>query len=211
VPAARSAVQFTRSLSRDWPDWINGDLWPRINPAVTTAMMPEPWNSPTTISSAGTYAAKGTKIEIAVSNTGWVIRRRIGITARATSSPTTPPLTAIRKPPVTSAAETAPPIAAMATRRQVIAVASLTSDSPSKMVTSWRGRPTRRAIEVAATASGGATTAPRANATAKSTGRIHQVIRPTPRAVTTTSSTDSEMIERLLARKSITDVRIAVA
>ena len=68
---------------------------------------------------------------------------------------------------LTSPAVTAPPIAAIATRRQVMAVASLTSDSPSKMVTSRRGRPTRRAIEVAATASGGATTAPRAKATAK--------------------------------------------
>ena len=50
-----------------------------------------------------------------------------------------PPLlyaAAIRKPTLTSAAETAPPIAAIATRRQVIAVASLTSDSPSRMVTS---------------------------------------------------------------------------
>ncbi len=35
------------------------------------------------------------------------------------------------------------------------------------MVTSRRGSPTRRAIEVAATASGGATTAPKAKATAK--------------------------------------------
>ena len=105
-------VQFTRSLSRDWPDWITGDLWPRISPAVTTAMMPEPWNSPTSISSAGTYAAKGTRIEIAVSNTGWVIRRRIGITTRATSRPDRHRhRAAIRKPPVTSAAETAPPMA----------------------------------------------------------------------------------------------------
>ena len=174
--------------------------------------MPEPWNSPTSISSAGTYAAKGTRNEIAVSNTGWVTRRRIGTTTRATSRPTrTPPPAAIRKPPVTSAAETAPPMATMATRRQVIAVASLTSDSPSKMVTSCRGSPTRRAIDVAATASGGATTAPSANATAKSTGSSHQVIRPTPSAVTTTNITDNEMMARLLARKSITEVRIAVA
>ena len=46
------------------------------------------------------------------------------------------------------------------------AVASLTSDSPSSIVTTRRGRPIRRAMAVAATASGGATTAPSANAAA---------------------------------------------
>ena len=92
-----------------------------------------------------------------------------------------------------------------------MAVASLTSDSPSRMVTSRRGSPTRRAIVVAATASGGATTAPRVNATAKLTGRISQVIRPMPSAVTTTSSTERLAMDRRFARKSITEVRIAAA
>ena len=76
------------------------------------------------------------------------------------------------------------------TRTQVIAVASFSSDSPSKIVTTRRGSPTRRAIVVAATASGGATTAPKANARAKGTGRISQVIRPIASAVTITSRTD---------------------
>jgi hypothetical protein len=66
-------------------------------------------------------------------------------------------------------------------------------------------------MEVAATASGGATTAPKAKATAKSTGRISQVIRPMPSAVTTTNPTDRAPIDRLFARKSITEVRIAAA
>ncbi len=205
-------AQLTRSLSRDWPVWITGDLWPSTSPAVTTAMIPEPWKSPIGIFSAGTYAANGTSSEMAVSNTGWVIRRRIGTTTAATRSPTsTPPPAAIRKPPVTSATETAPPMAAMATRRQVMAVASLTRDSPSSTVTIWRGRPTRRAMEVAATASGGATTAPSANAAGKPMGRIHQVISPTPSAVTTTRSTERAPIARMLARKSISEVRMAVA
>ena len=53
-------------------------------------------------------------------------------------------------------------MAAMAARRQTSAVASLTRLSPSRMVTIRRGMPTRRAMAVAATASGGATTAPSA-------------------------------------------------
>ena len=68
----------------------------------------------------------------------------------------------------------------MAVRRHTSAVASLTSDSPSSIVTTRRGRPIRRAMAVAATASGGATTAPRANAAANGTGSSHQVSRPTP-------------------------------
>ena len=59
-------------------------------------------------------------------------------------------------------AVTEPPIATIAVRRMVIAVASLNSDSPSRIVTMRRGSPMRRATAVAATASGGATTAPRA-------------------------------------------------
>ena len=39
-------AQLTRSLSRDCPVWITGDLCPRISPATTTAITPEPWNSP---------------------------------------------------------------------------------------------------------------------------------------------------------------------
>ena len=102
-------------------------------------------------------------------------------------------------------------MAAMAIRRQVIAVASLTRDSPSRIVTMVRGSPTRRAIEVAATASGGATTAPSANATGKGTGRISQVIRPMPSAVTTPRAPESPALARRFARKSITDVRMAAA
>ena len=36
-------AQLTRSLSRDWPVWMIGDLWPRTRPATTTAMTPDPW------------------------------------------------------------------------------------------------------------------------------------------------------------------------
>ena len=95
------------------------------------------------------------------------IRLRSAVSTKAAATPTaTPPPAARTKPPAISAAETVPAIAAMAARRQTSAVASLTSDSPSRMVTTRRGMPTFRAIAVAATASGGATTAPRAMAAA---------------------------------------------
>ncbi len=80
-----------------------------------------------------------------------------------------------RRPPATIATLPAP--AAIAVRRATSAVASLKSDSPSRIVTIRRGSPIRRPIEVAATASGGATTAPIANAAHQSEAgqqRVHQ-------------------------------------
>ena len=99
----------------------------------------------------------------------------------------------------------------MAVRSDTSAVASLTRDSPSRIVTIRRGSPIRRATAVAATASGGATTAPSANATANGTSRSHHVTSPTPAAVKSTSPTDRPRIGVQLARKSTSDVRIAAA
>ena len=126
--------------------------------------------------------------EMAVSKTGCLMRLRTAVASAATAKPTrAPPTAATTKPAATSPAVTVLAMATSPTRTQVIAVASLSSDSPSRIVTSWRGMPTRRAMVVAATASGGATTAPKANASANGTGRISQVITPMPRAVTITS------------------------
>ena len=130
-------------------------------------------------------------IDTAVSNTGRVMCLRTRMASPATARPTaTPPAAVTTKPIAASPTPTAPAIPAIARRRQVIAVASLTKDSPSRIVTSRRGNPTRRAIDVAATASGGATTAPRANATANGTCKISQVTSPTPSAVMITRSTE---------------------
>ena len=129
--------------------------------------------------------------EIAVSKTGWVMCFRTMVASQATAKPAAaPPTAATRKPAATSNALTLVAIATSPTRTQVMAVASFSRDSPSRIVISRLGRPTRRAIVVAATASGGATTAPKANASANGTGRMSQVIRPIPRAVTMMSSTD---------------------
>ena len=92
---------------------------------------------------------------------------RTSPTSHATTTPTSDPADArpgrSRRPPA-PALTSRTASATMAVRSATRAVASLTSDSPSRIVTTRRGRPIRRAMAVAATASGGATTAPRANA-----------------------------------------------
>ena len=98
----------------------------------------------------------------------------------------------------------------MAVRRATSAVASLSSDSASRMVTTCRGRPILRATDVAATASGGATMAPAASASGQpSSGTSSLTTAPTPKVVTTTSPTDSSRTVRALVRTSINEVWIA--
>ena len=65
------------------------------------------------------------------------------------------------------------------------------------------GIPTRRPIEIAATASGGATIAPSVRAAAHGRpGTTACATAPTTRQVKTTSPTESSAIGRALARKS---------
>ena len=105
---------------------------------------------------------------------------------------------------------TEPADAAIAVRSATSAVASLNNDSPSMMVTIRRGMPIRRATAVAETASGGATTAPSAIAVANGIGSSHQATSPAATVLNSTRPTDSRPIGRRLARKSTSDVRIAV-
>lgn len=71
---------------------------------------------------------------------------------------------------------------ASATLNAVIAVASLSSDSPWRMVVIRLGSPSLRAMAVAATASGGATTAPRTSAVVMGrSGTITWTSQPTAR------------------------------
>jgi len=74
-----------------------------------------------------------------------------------------------------------------------------------------RGRPMLRATDVAATASGGATIAPRAMATAKGIGSSNHATTATPRAVKSTSPTDRPRMEARLALMSSSDVDRAAA
>ena len=200
--------QFIRSAIRDCAVCTTGALCPSSRPAMTTAMTPEAW-----ISSAAMKATKGTTNEIAVSSTGSVISLRSLATMTKTTKPTAaPPSDATRNSCPTWKASTPTDIAAMAVRSATSAVASLSSDSPSRIVTTLRGSPIRRAMAVAATASGGATTAPMAKETGQEMSGIKAcTMTPTPRVVNTTRPTDSSRIARRLALKSTSEVWIAAA
>lgn len=92
------------------------------------------------------------------------------------------------------------------------AVASLRRLSPSSTVSMRRGRRSRPAIAVTATASVGATIAPNARAAATViAGTTIQATAPTTATVKTTSPTDSRRMLSPRARTSRTEVRIAAA
>lgn len=146
--------------------------------------------------------------EMVVSITGLVMRRRSRATIMNMTNPASvPPPAASRKWKLICPSVTAPARAAIAVRRATSALASLRSDSPSKTVTTRRGSPMRRPIAVAATASGGATTAPIASAAAQPRPGISQfTTAPTAKVVTTTRPTDNKIMGRRLAAKSTSEV-----
>ncbi|SUD48413.1 Uncharacterised protein [Nocardia otitidiscaviarum] len=198
--------QLVRSAIREAALCHTGAPWPRIRPQVTTAITPEECTA-----SAGRYAANGASSDRLVSSTGSVMRRRRkASTAAATRPITAPPTAASRKSAPASHRLTAPAMAAMAVRSVTSAVASLNSDSPSSRVTRRRGIPTRRAMAMAATASGGATTAPMATAAANGTGSSTITTTATAKVVNSTNPTDSSVIDTFLGRKSMSEVLIAV-
>lgn len=96
-----------------------------------------------------------------------------------------------------------PTAAARATLYAVMAVASFTRDSPWRMVVIRFGRPSLRAMAVAATASGGATTAPstRAAVSGRSGTRTY-ASQPTATVAKRTYPTESSATGRMLARRS---------
>ena len=198
--------QLVRSAIRDCASWRIGDLWPSSRPATTTAITPEACTF-----SAEMYAANGTTSEMPTSRSGSVTRLRSQATTMKNAMPMIrPPPAARTKSTPTSSAVTLAPAAAMAVRRATRAVASLSSDSPSRIVTTRRGRPIRRPTAVAATASGGATTAPMAIAAGQPIpGSIACTSRPTPADVKMTRPTESSRIGRRLALKSTSEVWIA--
>jgi hypothetical protein len=200
-------AQLVRSNTRDVADWMTGALCPSSRPATTTASTPD-----ASISSAGKYAIHGVSSETATSVRSSSIRRRTSPTTSATAMPMAAPPTAENtKSRPTCQAVTVPAIAAIAVRNATSAVASLTRLSPSRTVTTRRGIPIRRAIAVAATASGGATTAPSAKAGAHPIGSSHHASAATPTVVNTTSPTDNRPIGRRFCPKSISEVRRAAA
>lgn len=99
--------------------------------------------------------------------------------------------------------EKPPSSASTATSSAVRAVASLIRPSPSMTVSSRCGRPTRRPMAIAATASGGDRTAPRATPAASGrSGTTAVATAPTVRAETRTSTTDSSPTGAMFARMS---------
>lgn len=175
---------------------------------TTTARTPE-----APIAWAGRKATNGAVNERVVSSTGSSMRSRICASSQVAASPiATPPPAATRKSRLTVPIVTLPVSAEMAALRATSAVASFTRLSPSSTVTIRRGIPTRRAMAVAATASGGATTAPSAMAAASDTeGTTHQVTRPTASVETTTKPTESHRSASFADAKSTRDVRMAAA
>ncbi len=116
------------------------------------------------------------------------------IPPRPTTTNDTPAAT-IEKAPVTATA--------IATRYAMRADASLIRLSPSRIVTTRDGTPSRRKTAVAATASGGATIAPSVNAGAPaSSGMSHETTTPTTTVVNSTSPIASRPIGRALALRS---------
>lgn len=97
-----------------------------------------------------------------------------------------------------------PAVAAMAVRSMTSAVASLTSPSPSRIITSRGGSPSFLPMDVAATASGGLITAPSATAAAKPmSGSTHQISHPVAKAEAITSRTDRALIVSRSRRKPV--------
>ena len=188
--------QFIRSTIRDWAVCRTCELCPSRRPATTTLITPE-----ALISSATTYAANGVRKLRPLSIRGSVTCVRTNpITAKNASPTAIPPPAATRKSRASACHAT---VATIAVRRATSAVASLSSDSPSRIVTMRRGRPMRRPIVVAATASGGATTAPIAKAAGQPrSGRSALTRTATPAVVKATSPTDNSRIDRRLALKS---------
>lgn len=148
------------------------------------------------------------RIESVLSMSGSSVRRcSHAITAPTTMPTAAPPAAAttksrVARPPLTAS----PMVAATATRRAVRAVASLSRLSPSRMVTTRRGSPTLRATAVADTASGGATTAPRARQAASgSEGTTRCRTSPTAAVVNSTSPKASSAMGRALARSATSE------
>src|SRR5882724_593764 len=158
---------------------------------MTTASTPDPCTA-----SANRYAANGTTMPSALSNTLSARRIRISCTSQPSANPTiTPPADATRN--VSSALPhdmPTPTAAATATLNAVSAVASLTRLSPVRIVMIRRGNPSRRPIE------GAATTAPRTSADGNGRpGTSQCATNPTVTVVTSTNTTASNAIGRTLA------------
>ena len=122
-----------------------------------------------------------------------------------------PPAAESTKRPTASRTVTvSPTAAASAIRNAVSAVASLNSPSPTSTSTVRRGSPSRLAMEMAATVSGGPSTAPSTNATGSGIPGISQCIaNPVSTVVTSTIATDRIRTADQFSRSEGTEVSTA--
>src|SRR5581483_6594580 len=131
-------------------------------------------------------------------------------TQPTTSPRATPPMLTTTKLTAAAGSENAPVIsAATANLSATSAEASFTRLSPSSTVTIRRGTPRLCVIAVAATAPGGETIAPKANAAATGRPAMECAIQPTTTVVNSTSPIASRLIGRILAEKSRQEVNSA--
>ena len=167
--------------------------------ATTTARMPEPFSS-----SAMTYSRNGATSTSEFEATRSLLRRSTHASSHPPIPPTrTPATTATMKMPVTCSIVTLPAAAAArATLSAVSPVPSLTRLSPSRMETSLRGSPARRATALTATASVGDSTAPRAKAMARGMATTVTVTAPITRVDVMTSPMASASTGLLTLRRS---------
>ena len=198
-PSSRASGERTRAARR-----------PVISPATTVASTPDSPNC-----SAKRYAVAGAISVTATSSSGSPVRRNRAVMTMPIMAPTsTPPIPMIRKSTLEPSGENviSPSAAADAARYAVSEVASLMRLSPSRIVTIRRGTPSRWKIDVAATASGGATIAPRVSAAARPMpGIMAFATRPTASVVNSTRPTARRRIGRAFARKSRIGVKYAAA
>lgn len=198
-----NVLQLVRSARRCRARIDETPVLPTTMPAATTATTPD-----ACACSARRNATKGATSEIAVSSTPSATRAQ-SVTHRAPTTPpmSTPAATTQTKVPAVASPSRPSCVSAVAIETAVDsrtrAVASLTRPSPSRIVTMRGGSPKRLPRLIAATASGGETTAPSAMASDSATpGSSQWTTRPAANAESTTRTTDSETITRTFLRNS---------
>ena len=151
-------VQLTLSASRSWARSRRGPSCPLTRPVTTTARIPDPCSA-----SAGRNARNGTVNDTAVLKIASLSQERTSTLA----CPTTNPITMASATAYTNSKPirhrwTVLVNAVTAEASSTSDDASLTSPSPSKIVSSRDGSPSRLPTDVAATASVGLMIAPSA-------------------------------------------------
>lgn len=184
-----------------------GPRWPTTSPVTTAATRPDAPSA-----SAGTEAMNGSVKDSTVFTLALEMRRRSVKLPKPTSSPiASATATDHRNDPTVSHSEKPAAVATIAVRRSTSAVASLNSDSPSRIVTTRPGTPRPLMIEVA-TASVGERIAPSASPHRNPSPGMSQLSsRPMSTELATTRGTARPLIAERSRRKDIDGIATAPA